>query len=311
MAAICRFCGQEFASGQAVKAHLKGCAAYRNRPKANPVPEGNPSGSILPLGTVSGGSGHHSGAGDAAGFDPVGQLEKQVAARRLRMTLREMDDAEADLDRTAEAKERERQRQAEKEAEGPRRAAQEREAERARAERARLAQERQDDARCRHRDRIQAIKQAVMREPVAKCFGLPDLSAQIFQAIERALSGLPVGELPDEELATVARAARDRIYRKAEGEMKAAAEAEREAQERDQHLAERKRRLIQRGIEFAKRELQAVEDIDGLDRYRINRQIEDELQDISGDESWDEIEDIIVELFEAEGLKFDDARDDE
>ena len=32
MSEVCRFCDQEFANAQAVRAHLKGCAAYRARP---------------------------------------------------------------------------------------------------------------------------------------------------------------------------------------------------------------------------------------------------------------------------------------
>lgn len=32
--ATCNFCGQRFRNRQAVRAHLKGCAAYRQKPKA-------------------------------------------------------------------------------------------------------------------------------------------------------------------------------------------------------------------------------------------------------------------------------------
>lgn len=222
-----------------------------------------------------------------------------------------MDEAEADLDRKVEAKERERQRIAEQQADGPRWAAQEREVERARAEQARLARERQEEVRQRRRDRIQAIKQAVLNEPFAKRFGVPDLSAQIFQAIERAMFGLPVDELPDHELAAIARAARDRVYRKAEAAMDEADAAKREAQSRAQQLAERRRRLIQQGTEFAKRELETVEDLSALDRLSIQLRIERELQEIAGDETWADVEDIIDEIFEAEGIDFDEADDDD
>lgn len=308
MAAICRFCGQEFANDQAVKAHLKTCDAYRNRPKAIALPKGNPSGSAMPLGI--GGNGRPTSDSGAGDFDLIGKLEKQVAARRLRMTLREMDEAEADLDRKTEAKERERQRIAEQQADGPRRAAQEREAERVRAEQARLARERHEDARQRRRDRIQAIKQAALAKPFSKRPGMPDLSAQVLPAIERALSDLPVDELPDHELMTIARAARDRVYRKVETVLDEAETAKREAQSRDWKLAERKNRLIEQGAGFAKRELEAVDDLDALERLRIRLQIERELREITGEEPWADIEDLIDEIFEAEGIGFDDADND-
>lgn len=309
--AICRFCGQEFVSGQAVKAHLKACPTYRERPKATTLPKGNPSGSPLPIGGGRDASGRDFGAKEAGDFDPVGQLEKQVAVGRLRLTMREIDEAHADLDRKAETKERDRRRQVEREAEGPRRAAQEREAERSRAEEARLEHERQEDARRRRRERIQAIKQIVMAEPGAKRFGLPDVSAQVPRAIEDALSDLPVDELPDEELAANARDARDRVHRKAEAAMDQADAAKREAQMRALQLAERKRRLIEQGMAFAKRKLEAVEDLGALERLRIRLRIERELEELTGNEVWADIEDLIDENFETEGIEFYEIDDDQ
>ena len=43
-----------------------------------------------------------------AGFDPVRQLKKRLAAERLRLQLREVEEAHLELDRRAQAKERDR-----------------------------------------------------------------------------------------------------------------------------------------------------------------------------------------------------------
>lgn len=311
MAAICRFCGQEFANGQAVKAHLKGCAAYRDRSPENLLPVGNPSGKSVPNGTTAYSTGRAAGPTVSSEFDLVRQLENQVAAGRLRLTMREIDEAQAELDRRVAAKARERNREAEKETEASRRTVQEQDAERARAKRARWERERQEDARQRRRDRIQAIKQIVMGEPVPKRSGLPDLSARILRAIENALSDLPVDELPDEELAAIARDARDRIYRKAHVALDEAEAAKREAQMHAQQLAARKQRLIESGLAFAKRELAAVEDLGTIERLKIELRIECELQKITGEEAWSAIEDIIAEIFEAEGIETDEFHEGE
>jgi len=312
MIATCQFCGREFTGDQAqqaVKAHLKACAAYQAHRKAKPVPKGSASGSMLPLGTGPSGVDRVPGQGEGDGSDLVKRLESAVTAGRLRLALSEIDEAQADLDMKAETKERERQRRAELEAEGPRRAAEERQSAYARAEQRRQEQARQEAAMRRRRDRVQAIKQAVLHEPFSRRYGLPDLSAEVYRAIELALSELPVDELPDSELIVAARAARDRIYRKAEAAMDRASAERRAAQERDQQLAERKRRLIQRGVEFAKRELEAVEDLNVFDRYRIQREVERELQDVIGDEAWSDIEDMIGEILDAEGIEFDEGDD--
>ena len=55
-------------------------------------------------------------------FDPVRQLEKQVAAGRLRLTLRAVEEEHAALDRKAEANEREQKRETERQLEARREA---------------------------------------------------------------------------------------------------------------------------------------------------------------------------------------------
>src|SRR5258708_38916905 len=114
----CQFCGKEYANTQAVKAHLKGCPDYAAHKAART------SKALANAGLREGGRGAESlgnEAGDAVQlenreqpekpFDPVHQLRQRLAAERLRLQLREVEDAHAERDRLGEAKERERQQQ--------------------------------------------------------------------------------------------------------------------------------------------------------------------------------------------------------
>src|SRR5215472_4036139 len=131
MSANCRFCGQEFANAQAVRAHLKGCAAYQARPGKS---QANP-GSLRQMETADASLGNEApdiGPTDDAPqserpFDPVHQLKQRLATERIRLQLREVEAAHAELDRRIEAKARERQEQAELKATTERLAAQDRE----------------------------------------------------------------------------------------------------------------------------------------------------------------------------------------
>ena len=98
----CRFCGRRFANGQAVRAHLKGCVEYLARPRdrqleavrrARPSPSNDSVKAILPeaLPQVD------------APFDPVRQLGQRLTAERIRLELREVEEAHAELDRRARA----------------------------------------------------------------------------------------------------------------------------------------------------------------------------------------------------------------
>ncbi len=309
MTAACQFCGREFSGAQAVKAHLKACPAYLARRKAVPQPQGVPLGRAEPSGSEQASS--QPGTGKPGDFDLVGKLEKTVAARRLKMTLREMDEAEADLERQAEAKELERARAAEQEAERRRQAAQKRETELARAEQARRIQEQKEAAQQHRRQRLQTIKASVAGEWYAKPDGVPNLDDAVYRAIEQAFEGLNIDELSDSELKAIATAVRDRVYRNAKQKQDEIEAAEREIEEEKKQLAERKKCLIERGIAFAERELKAVEDLQFFDRYNIKQRIERELrEDVVGDEIWEDIEDIILDIFDAEGIECDEFGDE-
>src|SRR5713101_5084129 len=99
--AVCRFCQREFVSRQAVRAHLKGCAAYqgtypRHEPEA--LVQGRPS--------LVGSAFTQEAEPEGSVFDPVQQLQKRVAAERLRLKLREVEQAHKELDAREAAKER-------------------------------------------------------------------------------------------------------------------------------------------------------------------------------------------------------------
>src|SRR6266480_2678094 len=107
--ATCRFCNQQFDNQQAVRAHLKGCNAYKRRH--------NPNGASL--GSVALGKpclrDHTPEPEASAGndLDSVSLLEKRLAAERIRLQLRGVEEAHAELDERAQAKVRERERQSE------------------------------------------------------------------------------------------------------------------------------------------------------------------------------------------------------
>src|SRR5690349_520961 len=114
MSAKCRFCGKRFESAQGVRAHLKSCSAYLDRPQK---PAKADSLRQLPVG--SGTLGNGSLGKDLDGPDesdlPLRQLQQRLAAERVRLQLREVEDAHAELDRKAKAKANERQRLREQE----------------------------------------------------------------------------------------------------------------------------------------------------------------------------------------------------
>lgn len=310
MAAVCRFCDQEFANTQAVRAHLKGCTAYQSQRHAGRASGTDALGKALPIGSSRASDPEDARQPDGAGFDLVKQLEKQVSAGRLRFTLREIDEANAELDRRAEAKDRERDREAERQAALARSAEDEGRMKRDRNEQARFEQERREAASRRRRVIIQEVKQQVIGEPVAGIWPSHETKADALREIERALSPLDVADLPREELLTIARTVRDRVYRIAQRDEKEARDAENKARKDAQEQAERKHKLIENGIAYARRELEAVADLSGLERLIIEQRVERELQGIEGDESWSNIVDEVEDILESEGIEDDDCEEE-
>ena len=212
----CRFCGQDFSNKQAVRAHLKACTAYLGRfSRQAALPEANAE---LPLGNAETTSADHA----EPEFDPVWQMQRQVSSEKLRLKLREVREAHAELDSREQAKQRAAAEQQAREAQLRDAEMRSREALRVRAqaeaetlERAREAKER---LRGKRRAAIQEIKHYMGNELdprwlnrisklsakgwkalVAKVvdewllrFRLSsELKGQILQAIETALVSLP------------------------------------------------------------------------------------------------------------------------
>ncbi len=306
MSAICRFCGQEWANAQAVRAHLKGCAAYQVRPgKASPRAEipkdGGQSGTSIgneSPGNRLAGSGEHTGTP----FDPVRQLEQRLAAERTRLQLREVEEAHAELDRRAEAKERERQQQVEQKAIAERMAERDRENAQRLADDNRKERERREAAenqrRGRRREIIQSVKHQVVEQWVAPIVGRTDLKVRALQDIERELTALPVEDLPRAELVLIAEGIRDRLYRAAV-----------DAAQRSQEQATQRQRLIQHGCDYAGRELRQAEGIALTAVWKIEKRVRDELAAVKGDETTSDIEEWVDDILEDEGIEWEDEDD--
>lgn len=298
----CQFCGRKFANRQAVKAHLKSCAAYRSRRSLPSRRAARPQISIIEP------NGHADGDPDASTEDPDGsdlplrQLQRHLSSERIRLQLRELDGANEDLNRQAEAKRDAHRRTVEEEAQAARAAVQAEQEARERAADAAARQERREAAererQAKRRNTIQEVKRRAVDDWYGGFLMPSDLKPRIRIAIEKALEPLPVEELPLSELVQLAEGIRDSLYREAKAGVD---EATRRTAQRE--------RLIQHGIHYAERELREIDGLDVLVRWRIERLVKDELAAVTGDETTDDIEVWVDEIFEDEGISWDDEDD--
>ncbi len=141
-----------------------------------------------------------------------------------------------------------------------------------------------------------------MRQPIAH-----KIDQRSLTEIERARSALVVEDLPHAELIAIASGIRDRFSAKALQAQQQALQAEQQSRE----AAERRTRLIAHGISFLRRELSEVDDLAFFERYTIEQRISSELDLIAGTESPSEIEALINDALDREGLIIDDDDDDE
>jgi hypothetical protein len=294
----CRFCGRRFANGQAVKAHLKGCAEYLARPRgrqlesvrrARPSPSNDSVKAILPepLPQVD------------APFDPVRQLGQQLTAERIRLELREVEEAHAELDRRAQSKTRERELETFAKNEAASKADRERTAEARRNEEAARERGRREaaeqDRRNRRRNAIQNVKRQVLDLWWPDVTARTELKSRALKEIEAGLSPLPVEDLPSSELVLIAEGIRDRLYREAKA-----------IEQNAQRCAARRRDLISYGKGYLSRELRSVEGLSITEKWRIERRVENELESIGGTESREDIEDQVESILEDEGVGWDE-----
>jgi hypothetical protein len=234
---------------------------------------------------------------------PLRQLQQRLAAERVRLQLREVEDAHAELDRTAEAKANERQRLREQETEQAR--AKDRakeEATRSQGEAARQAERREAEKRERQEKRRSVIQD--VKRQVVDCwfegFLVPsDFKPRAYLAIERELQRLAIEEIPLPELVRLAEGIRDRMHREEKAKTEQAA-----------RLAQQRQRLIEHGLAYAQRELRGVDGLSFSDSWRIESAVKGDLESIAGTESVAEIEDRVEQIFEDHGLGCEDEEED-
>jgi hypothetical protein len=235
-------------------------------------------------------------------FDLVRHLGQRLAAERIGLQLREVEEARDELDRRKEAKELERQQQAEQKSSAERMATRDREnAQRLAAENQRVCEHREAAERQRQRQRrdiIQNVKDQVLERWFAPIHGRSDLKARALQEIESKLSVLPVEDLPRSELILIAEAVRDAVYHPA---------VQAEQQSRD--MAARRQGLIEHGCSYAGRELRRAEGLKITEVWQIERRVREELATVEGDETTAEIEDWVDDILDDEGIGWDE--DDE
>lgn len=296
MSAKCRFCGKRFESAQGVRAHLKSCSAYQRRPGGHAKPE------TLTLRQASLGSGSLGDGSLGRGSNepdesalPLRQLQQRLAAERVRLQLREVEEAHAELDRKSETKAAERERLREQEVERQR--AEERarnEARRQVADALRAAERREAEKRDRQEKRRSVIQN--VKRQVVDCwfegFLVPsDFKPRVCLAIERELQPLAIEEIPLTELIRLAESVRDRMHRD-----------EKAKTEQATHIVQQRQRLIQHGLAYAQRELGDVDGLNFSDSWRIESAVKNDLESVAGTESFAEIENRIEQIFENYGL---------
>ena len=300
MTATCNFCGQQFGNAQGVRAHLKACEAYRDRPakaeRQGAVPR-EPSPGSASLGRDS--LGNVTPETETV-FDPVRQLKQRLETERLRLQLREVEEAHAEFDRHAQAKERARA-QAQDQAAAQARTTVKDPEETARrsadtAEKVQRREAAERERRERRRAAIQEVKRQTIDDWFLRFLVASDLKARMLKAIERELSELPVEELPVAELVQIAEGIRDRLHRDAK---------QIEAETRQQEIE--RQRLIRHGVDCAHRELDDVDGLDFVERMRIEARVKRELETLEGDESDADIEDMVADLIEEEGVLWDEG----
>jgi hypothetical protein len=296
--AICNFCHREFANAQAVRAHLKSCDAYKASGSRQPS-EATPLGNDLPS------AGAYAGFQEpaTAGFDPVRSIQRQLTTERLRLKLREIERAHAILDDEAASR---RNHEAELAARRENRALSEKREQEALRRKEEAAARADLEAKTRH-EQIQSKRRALIQEVKNEViagwgFGLladSELKARILLEIEKALSPLPVQELPKAELIQIAEAARDRLYH-----------GHRDLQKAQRRLAEQRQTLLQEAIAYAQRELRDIDGLGPLDRLSIETTVRERLASLSGDETRAEVIDRVEDILDEQGLGITDDEEE-
>lgn len=296
--ATCHFCHKNFRNRQAVRAHLRHCAAYRRRQSKPRSPRRRLPGRSLPTGRSL----------PIQADEPQAELESvddiQSAPHVQDAQVRPPQTSASELRVWLEVNEKRRKEEA--------------------------AEARKQ----RRRAIIQRVKDRVIGQWWSLRYAIPaETKAQALVDLDRALTALAVDELPERELVQIAEGIRDRIYgpviraqddaqrleqqRRQEVQLQPRPAAEQRAREAHQgQQAEEartlgKQRLLRDALGLARQALDDVEDLDPRDRQEILAEVQRELEAaLTGSESKRDMEARVDEILDAElGEAEDDDED--
>src|SRR5713101_298178 len=273
--ATCQFCGRQFTNTQAVRAHLKACAAYHGRDQAADSALGR-----VALGTVP--EAAHAGTelpnGEVAGDGQRAAARQRAQERADRQALRE---AEEFLRREA-AERRARQRRA-------------------------LIQSVKEETvgygSSQHPTIPAEVKAEALQEIERKLSALPQVDElprrELVQIAEGIRDRLFRPVLEAQEVARQrARADEDEVRQRARTEQEARRRAKVE-EEAAQERAEAMQRLVERGMSVVDRGLRADPDLDPGERGDIRTWVQSVLkEELSGAESNEEVNDLVNDLLD-------------
>ena len=292
--ATCQFCGRQFTNTQAVRAHLKACAAYDGRDQAADSALGR-----VALGTVP-------EAADAGTELPNGEVARdgQKGAARLRAQER------ADRQAFREAEEFLRREAAER---------------RARQRRAQIQSVKEETVgfgSSQHPTIPAEVRAEALQEIERKLSALPHVDERPRRELVQIAEGIrdrlfrPVLEA-QETARQRARAEQDeaRQRARADEEARRRAKVEEAAHQRAEaaalERAEAKHRLVERGMSVADRELRADPDLDPGERRDIREWVQSVLkEELSGAESNEEVNDLVNDLL-VEAFDEDNDQDED
>src|SRR5437879_271725 len=289
--ATCQFCGRQFTNTQAVRAHLKACAAYHGRDQAadsafGTVPKAADAGTELPNGEVA-----------RDGQKGAGRLRAQERADR--QAFRE---AEEFLRREA-AERRARQRRAQIQS---------------------VKDETVGFGSSQHPTMTipAEVRAEALQEIERKLSALPHVDELPRRELVQIAEGIrdrlfrPVLEA-QETARQRARAEQDeaRQRARADEEARRGAKVEEAAHQRAEaaalERAEAKQRLVERGMSVADRELRADPDLDPGERQDIREWVQSVLkEELSGPESNEEVNDLVNDLL-VEAFDEDNDQDED
>src|SRR5574337_1580087 len=283
--ATCNFCGRSFRNRQAVRAHLKGCAAYRQMPKATVPMKGTE-----PKAPASGNS--SAGTGLTSPRAAEGVRARRGVQRTEAEEAQDLDEQEA-AHPPREARQAEQERRARQQEEAARQREHERELARLRAQQEAQARARSEATERELKEQRRRIIQRVKDRAIGGWWSVghtvpPEAKAQALAEIEKELSRLPVEDLPESELVTIAEGIRDHIYQPVM-----------RAQDRAREEAQRRANLIESGVSYASRELHQEQDLGGWTRLQIEQKVKQTLeQQIDGGESEAEVRALVDETLD-------------